>query len=361
MADYLDELNHNRAWERELEMLREYDEFERNRQDRMWDGEVSQPVVVNSEAPETYVPDELPGDVIIDEVPDTLETADATSSSTPEGPVAGQTFRTVITTPVEEGKIEDVYEGTEDAEEFQLKRYNMFANAIDRTLVNARGGDDIVTGTRVMDQVNAGAGDDIVYGGFGRDFIQGGADDDLLYGQQGDDGLLGQSGNDVMDGGVGADWMEGGADNDLMYGGAGDDTMWGDWSTSWLKGGGNDNLYGNAGNDKLYGGEGADFLDGGTGNDVLTGGDGADIFVLSQGSDFIADFDGTSFQRDQISLRNVSGPVRVEQMINSDTPDNVQIVFGFGNSVDVTIVENATSMQVFQGLINTENSDVFVD
>ena len=63
-------------------------------------------------------------------------------------------------------------------------------------------------------------------------------------------------------------------------------------------------------------------------------------------------------QRDYISLQNVSGPVRVEEIINTN---DVQIVFGFGNSPDgITTIENATSEQVFQSLINTENSTVHV-
>ena len=42
-------------------------------------------------------------------------------------------------------------------------------------------------------------------------------------------------------------------------------------------------------------------------------------------------------------------------------PDDVQILYGFdGNASDITLVENATSQQVFQSLINTENSTVYV-
>ena len=42
-------------------------------------------------------------------------------------------------------------------------------------------------------------------------------------------------------------------------------------------------------------------------------------------------------------------------------PDDAQILYDFdGNASDITLVENATSQQVFQSLINTENSTVYV-
>ena len=150
----------------------------------------------------------------------------ATNFLNPDGPVAElPTFTTVIDTPTKPGGIRDVYLGSDAAEVFELREFNQFSNPINRTVVLAKGGDDMVHGTSVMDQVGGGDGHDTVFGQLGDDQLQGGHGNDMLYGQQGKDGIYGDHGNDYIDGGEGDDYLDGGTGNDLMFGGNGYDRM----------------------------------------------------------------------------------------------------------------------------------------
>ena len=87
----------------------------------------------------------------------------------------------------------------------------------------------------------------------------------------GNDQLSGGAGNDVLYGQVGDDLLDGGDGNDILYGGLGSDQL--------IGGAGDDVLRGGAGNDQLHGGSGNDVIHGGQGDDILVGGDGDDIFV----------------------------------------------------------------------------------
>ena len=256
----------------------------------------------------------------------------------PGGPVAGRPFVTVIDTPDQEGKVKDVYTGTDEAEEFQLKEYSMFTSRFDRTHVRAGGGDDVVRGTRVVDHVRGGTGNDIVFGGFGDDFLLGGDDNDQLYGQQGADVLFGQQGADYMDGGVGNDYMDGGNENDLMYGASGDDRLFG--------GDGQDAMYGGVGRDILTGGNGNDFLNGDQGNDVLTGGSGADTFIFSGGMDVVTDFSGV-LDGDKINFGGFQGTVSVKEF----TDKNGTIHTAVSKSADNFMAfKNTRGLEVMAGL-----------
>lgn len=123
--------------------------------------------------------------------------------------------------------------------------------------IDARGGDDTITGGSGADTLNGGAGHDRIDADYG---------DDIILGGDGDDTLLGGSGNDTLEGGTGDDSLDGGIESDSLSGGAGNDT--------------------------LSGGEGDDRLTGGEGNDSLSGGDGDDTFVYAAGDgrDTIAGF-----------------------------------------------------------------------
>ncbi|MEM6340412.1 MAG: Hint domain-containing protein, partial [Pseudomonadota bacterium] len=159
--------------------------------------------------------------------------------------------------------------------------------------IDARGGDDTITGTNNADTIEGGSGADEIDGGSGWDSLSGGEGNDTLRGDGGSDTLDGGAGNDSLDGGGNGDNLRGGSGNDTLSGGAGFDTLDGGNDDDSLDGGGsNDSLDGGAGSDTVVGGSGNDTLSGGTGNDVLTGGDGNDTFVfeVGDGADTITDF-----------------------------------------------------------------------
>jgi Ca2+-binding RTX toxin-like protein len=138
---------------------------------------------------------------------------------------------------------------------------------VDRVIVDALGGNDLVFGVNWYRSFNgsifrphilAGDGDDVVFGGSEFERIDGGAGDDYLDGGGGGDVIDGQEGSDQVYGGEGHDYY--------LYGGLGDDTVDG--------GDGGDRLTGADGNDVLTGGDGTDTLLGEAGNDTLHGDSG---------------------------------------------------------------------------------------
>lgn len=116
----------------------------------------------------------------------------------PELPFA----RTVVDTPTFSDPYVDIYEGTNDAEFFDVLtpyRNGKFDSPDKQAVVNANGGDDIVNGSDTVDIIN------------------GGRDDDALYGNAGNDWLTGGSGFDMISGGTGADVFEmAGAGHDVI-------------------------------------------------------------------------------------------------------------------------------------------------
>jgi Ca2+-binding RTX toxin-like protein len=117
--------------------------------------------------------------------------------------------------------------------------------------INGVDGDGSALTIEVAATIDVGGGDDVVHGG------------DL------GNNIIGGGGNDVLYGGRLDDWLLGGDGNDLLHAG--------DVSAN-LAGDGN-YLHGGAGNDRLYGREGSDWLEGGDGTDILEGGDGDDILA----------------------------------------------------------------------------------
>jgi Ca2+-binding RTX toxin-like protein len=105
---------------------------------------------------------------------------------------------------------------------------------VESSSVNARGGDDTVSGKEggglggvfaTALTVRGEDGNDALTGGDGDDEISGGSGIDTLRGGAGDDTLDGDSGGDVVSGGDASDAVTGGAGNDQLKGGDGGDTV----------------------------------------------------------------------------------------------------------------------------------------
>ena len=90
------------------------------------------------------------------------------------------------------------YTGTWLGEEIDASSYNNKKNK--GLTINAKGGDDIITGTKYADTIKGGVGDDIITGGTGND---------KLYGEVGKNTLIFSKGDG----------------NDIVYGGKGQDTL----------------------------------------------------------------------------------------------------------------------------------------
>ncbi|WP_049750329.1 calcium-binding protein [Synechococcus sp. CC9311] len=293
-----------------------------------------------------YQADVMPTTQAVDNAFEPAIVEPTTNFFNPDGPVAElPSFTTIIDTPTKAFGIKDYYQGSDAAEIFELRDYHLFSNPINRTVVLAEGGDDIVHGTRVMDQVSGGDGHDTVYGWFGDDQIQGGNGNDMLYGQQGNDGILGDNGNDYIDGGEGNDYLDGGTGNDLMFGASGDDRMWG--------GDGHDSMYAGEGRDILSGGNGNDVLDGGQGNDVLTGGSGADTFVFSGGMDVVKDFNW--FEGDRINLAGFQGTVSVKEYVDASGTVHTAVSKSADNFM---VFEDKSGLEIVEGLKGNEGLNV---
>lgn len=141
---------------------------------------------------------------------------------------------------------------------------------------------DLGSGTTGL-TVNARAGDDDVSGSNGNDTLIGGAGQDTLSGNDGADWLIdtlgintlnGNGDGDVIIGGIGETTGNGGGGGDIVIGGIGDDTLDG--------GSGNDTLVGDPTGSFFHG---DDELTAGTGTDFLEGGGGADTFVFGTSND----------------------------------------------------------------------------
>lgn len=129
-------------------------------------------------------------------------------------------------------------------------------------------GYDILHGAAGNDDLHGGDGSDILYGGTGDDDIEGGQGDDTLFGANDVDRVYSSIGNDVLSGGDGDDVLvvfegdnviSGGNGNDFIYGGRGNDI---------LTGGANDDyIFDTQGDNMIEGGLGNDFIN--TAHDIL--------------------------------------------------------------------------------------------
>ncbi|WP_373502387.1 hypothetical protein [Aestuariivirga sp.] len=189
-----------------------------------------------------------------------------------------------------------------------------FDPTFENFLIEANGGNDILTGGDGNDTLDGGADTDALGGGAGDDVLIGGSGDDILSGGSGDDTYVDVGAGDLVNElfSTGTDTIEtavavfsmqanieildytGSADATLtgntlgntITGAAGDDTIHGDDGGDTLKGlKGDDTLVGEIGNDTLFGADGADIVRGGAGDDTLTGGRGADLIQGGQDND----------------------------------------------------------------------------
>ncbi|MEM8730413.1 MAG: spondin domain-containing protein [Pseudomonadota bacterium] len=159
------------------------------------------------------------------------------------------------------------------------------------------------------------AGDD------GRNFIRGFRDDDIVDAQGGNDIITTGAGWDVIDAGTGSDTVRAGRGNDILDLAGGFDIG--------IGGKGDDQIWGGFGEDRLLGGLGNDHLSGGGQDDRLNGGLGDDTFYFSDGygTDRIVDFD--RFGDDQIAL-SIAGVEDFDDVLDAanDTGFGVRLEFG---------------------------------
>ncbi|TWF57168.1 calcium-binding protein [Neorhizobium alkalisoli] len=73
------------------------------------------------------------------------------------------------------------------------------------SIIDGKGGNDVIRGNLGTDNLLGGSGNDLVRGGYGNDIVKGGNGDDHLYGDEDDDIISGGMGYDVMRGGSGRD------------------------------------------------------------------------------------------------------------------------------------------------------------
>ncbi len=155
-------------------------------------------------------------------------------------------------------------------------------------ILDARAGQDTLSGGAGNDKIRTGEGDDSIDGGDGIDwwgdtteFPTGAVTVDLVAGTTsgvhgfdtltgienvmagtGADSLLGDSQANILDGSTGNNTLSGSAGNDTLIGNSGADC-----------------LAGGADDDSLLGGNGSDNLSGGLGNDTLVGGGSANTYI----------------------------------------------------------------------------------
>lgn len=160
-------------------------------------------------------------------------------------------------------------------------------------LVSGFEGDDFLDSASGNDLILAGDGNDTAVGQDGDDLILGGSGKDELLGAKGIDLILGEAGNDNIFGGPGVDNLLGGDGDDIITGGSGDDKILGEANFSEtgndriFGGDGNDDISGVGGNDYVFGGKGDDRVFGGFDDDQVFGEDGNDTVVGSVGNDYI--------------------------------------------------------------------------
>ena len=209
------------------------------------------------------------------------------------------------------------------------------------------GGNDILIGNEVANQLVGNGGNDALFGGAGSDMLIGGAGEDDLFGGSGVDtasyegsasgvtvftsgrgGRGGDGQGDKLDGIeniIGSDHQDQivlnaatAVDNTVNAGDGDDRIRERDGGTNVLNGeDGDDNLFGGSGNDTLNGGNDSDNLFGGGGNDTLNGGDDAarDTLFGSSGDDILNGGGGNDALRGNTGMDTLNG---------GDGTDNLQ-------------------------------------
>lgn len=157
--------------------------------------------------------------------------------------------------------------------------------ALRRIVINGgRRGDDVECnyGTPVPVTINARAGDDYLSGGSAADRIDGGPGDDTFADNFGADVLIGGTGNDI------ATFFNRGADLTITLDGrANDGQDLGGKPEAMNVGRDIERVTGGQGNDRIVGNAADNVLDGFTGDDTVTGGGGADQLLGNYGDDYL--------------------------------------------------------------------------
>lgn len=272
------------------------------------------------------------------------------------------------------------------------------------TMNGGGGGDDTFFVDNAGDVVVAGSGYDIIYSGVSRtmsadedemiltgtatnavgnggdNVVRGNTLDNNIDGGAGNDTLEGDAGADVLNGGLGDDTLDGGTGADALTGGAGDDTYIVDNTldtVTELVGEGNDHvkaratytlganieqltllgaaalngtgnaldntITGNEAANTLYGMDGNDTLDGGTGADRLIGGAGDDVYIVDDENDSIQEFGGEGNDTVESSVSYA-----LSSFIESLTLTGDAAINGTGNGLGNTITGN-TAVNILDG------------
>ncbi|MEX2174318.1 MAG: dockerin type I domain-containing protein, partial [Pirellulaceae bacterium] len=218
--------------------------------------------------------------------------------------------------------------------------------SIDQFTLNALDGNDSIdldletNNFRTM-VINAGAGNDTVnLSGMGPTladtFIYGGAGDDLLVGSRSVDQMFGGDGNDLLYGLGNDDQLHGDDGNDRLEGGARDDQMFGGTGSDlfvWSPGEGSDQIEGQEGNDTL----------------VFNGGAGNDLFTMSA--------NGTRLQFDRL-LGNITMDVAGVEEVNVNQTS--QPLSGSNAVPPVNSAASGTVSLTYNPVTNTFDTTVFV-
>lgn len=191
------------------------------------------------------------------------------------------------------------------------KLINVFPSGFN---VDGLGGDDILLGGYLADNIRGSAGFDWINGDSGNDVIDGGGDDDVL---------IGDAGSDRISGGLGNDYLAGGSGDDYFF----------DANRTW-------GLYGNAGNDILVGGAGLD---------SLYGDDGDDLFVVDQDGGTTWDVYHGQAGSDTVSYERFNSGISINLDNRGSFSWDSQAISAYGDGI--ATIENLTGTQFSDTLI----------
>ena len=251
-----------------------------------------------------------------------------------------------------------------------------FSSILNIENVTGGAGNDVLTGSSVVNTLEGGAGNDTLDGGDGNDNLIGGAGDDTYIAVTGD--VLTEAANGGTDlvlttsttytlvnnvedltftGGAIAFTGTGNASNNVITGGGGDDTL------SGL--GGNDTLNGGDNNDTLNGGAGDDTLNGGAGNDTFSYvmGEGADAVNGGAGDDTLSIAPAAAASTDELdvvfngtSITSVEGgSVTGVEFVNANLNGGNDTLLYTGSTAAVSVNLATGSASGFASIANIEN------
>ncbi len=201
----------------------------------------------------------------------------------------------------------------------------------------------------------------------------GNGDNNSIIGNVGNNSLAGRGGDDYLDGGEGADQMSGGVGNDTFIvddsndqviegAGQGDDIIFASDSFTLTAGvfveqlilDGTDNINGagNAQDNSIIGNDGDNIINGGAGADYMAGGAGSDTYYVDTEEDVVVDTDGVAdaiFSTITFDMEEI-GPngqprgsgIEILELLDSEVSPE-EVISGFGNSEDNTIIGNSGS------------------